>query len=230
MPIKISQIETDSLGPISTLKADLADVTLIYGHNEKGKTFLVELILQSLFKNLSGFKDEFRVKKLKGTVTISGLEEKQVLFSPSSKNKLDSIREEQGLGMPPNIARLLVVKGGDTEIDKNTDSGISHNVLREFLSGQGILDSIQKNIRLKSTKDARTGPKGRWTRKEPAPLAIFPNGAASPRPDCPSGAAVRPHCARPSPAGSLPSRLIAHRHRPRAELQPADELQVDIVG
>ena len=29
--------------------------------------------------------------------------------------------------------------------------------------------------------------------------------------------------------GRLPSRLIPHRHRPRAELQPAHELQVDIL-
>jgi hypothetical protein len=29
--------------------------------------------------------------------------------------------------------------------------------------------------------------------------------------------------------GRLPSRLIPHRHRPRAELQPAHELQVDML-
>src|SRR5437870_6736399 len=38
---------------------------------------------------------------------------------------------------------------------------------------------------------------------------------------------------RPSPTAartrSLPSRLIPHRHRPRAELQPAHELQVDTL-
>src|SRR5262245_13621123 len=43
---------------------------------------------------------------------------------------------------------------------------------------------------------------------------------------------VRPrHCqtiaTRPSLRGKLPSRLIPHRHRPRVELQPAYELQVD---
>src|SRR5438445_1941787 len=35
--------------------------------------------------------------------------------------------------------------------------------------------------------------------------------------------------ARPVHARWLPSRLIPHRHRPRAELQPAYELQVDTL-
>lgn len=164
MPININEIETESLGPLSNFKQALTPVTLFYGHNEKGKTFLVELLLTSLFKNLSGFKNEFRISKPIGKVFVTGIENNPVILSPTSKNKLESIWEDDGRGMPPNIARLLVVKSGDTEIDKNNTGGISRNTIREFLSSQGILESIQKNISLKSTQAAKiedgtiTGP------------------------------------------------------------------------
>jgi uncharacterized protein YhaN len=155
MSIKIHQIEAEALGPLSDFKEEFAPVTLIYGQNEKGKTFLVELILTSLFKNLAGFKNEFRVKKPKGRVIVAGLEDDPVIFSPKSKNKLDSIWDEHGQGMPPNIARLLVVKGGETEIDKSANGGIGRNAIREFLSSQEILEAIQENITLKGTRDAQ---------------------------------------------------------------------------
>jgi len=155
MSIKIHQIEAESLGPLSNFKKKFAPITLVYGQNEKGKTFLVELILTSLFKNLSGFKNEFRVKKPKGKVLVTGIEDKPVIFSPTSKNKLESIWGEGGQGMPSNIARLLIVKGGDTEIDKNADGGVSRDTIREFLSSQGILESIQNNIPLKGTREAQ---------------------------------------------------------------------------
>jgi len=155
MSIWINQIEVEALGPLPIFKEELSPVTLIYGHNEKGKTFLVELLLTSLFKNLSGFKNEFRVKKPKGKVLVTGLEEKPVIFSPTSKNKIESIWDEGGQGMPSNIARLLVVKSGDTEIDKNAVGGVSRDTIREFLSSQRILEAIQKNIPLKSTRKAQ---------------------------------------------------------------------------
>jgi len=154
MGIRISRIEVEHLGPLSSFKKDLKDVTLIYGLNEKGKTFLVEFILKSLFKNLAGFKNEFRIGKPGGKVVVTGLGNESVIFSPGSKNKLETRWAENGQGMPANISRLLVVKGGDTNIERNTD-GISQDSIREFLSNQGILDSIQINIRLKSTKESR---------------------------------------------------------------------------
>lgn len=153
MAIKISRIEVDKLGPLASFKNDLRAVTLIYGHNEKGKTFLVEFILKSLFKNLTGFKDEFRISKPSGKVIVTGLENEPVTFSPNSKNKLESKWEENGQGVPSNMARLLVVKGGDANIERNSE-GISQDAIREILSNQGILDSVQRNIGQKSIQGA----------------------------------------------------------------------------
>jgi hypothetical protein len=154
MAIKIARIEVEQLGPLVSFKNDLRDVTLIYGGNEKGKTFLVEFVLKSLFKNLTGFKNELRIKKPGGKIVVSGFGTELVTFSPGSRVKLESKLEESGQSMPANIARLLVVRGGDTAIEKS-DDGISQDAIREFLSSQGVLDTIQRNIPLKGTREAR---------------------------------------------------------------------------
>ncbi len=154
MPIRISQIEVDSLGPLVSFHKTLANVSLIYGLNEKGKTFLVEFILKSFFKNLGGFKNELRIKKPKGKVIVSGLGAEAVAFSPGSRVKLELMWEESGQSMPANIARLLVVRAGDTAIEKS-ENGISQDAIREFLSSQGVLNTIQRNIPLKGTREAK---------------------------------------------------------------------------
>jgi len=154
MAIRIARIEVEQLGPLASFKNDLRDVTLIYGGNEKGKTFLVEFVLKSLFKNLTRFKNELRIKKPGGKVVVSGFGTESVTFSPGSRVKLESKWEESGQSMPANIARLLVVRGGDTAIEKS-DDGISQDAIREFLSSQGVLDAIQRNIPLKGTREAK---------------------------------------------------------------------------
>lgn len=114
MAIKISRIEVEHLGPLASFENDLTDVTFIYGRNEKGKTFLVEFLLKSLFKNLSGFaKYDFRISKPSGKVLVSGLDGEPAVFSPNSRKKLETTWEDGGREMPPNLARLLVHPGAN---------------------------------------------------------------------------------------------------------------------
>ena len=50
MPIRIEKVNVKNLGPITELNMSFGDINLIFGHNERGKTHLVEFILNSLFK------------------------------------------------------------------------------------------------------------------------------------------------------------------------------------
>ena len=141
MPIHIEEISAKGLGPLDEFTGKLGKFNLIYGRNEQGKTFLVEFLLKSLFKNHSLFK--LRDVSPSGTVQVSGLGKETYPFSPSSRKKLENFWEEDFLGMPTNIAQLLVVKGAELEFVDTTPSGVSKTVVKSFLSSERTLELIQ---------------------------------------------------------------------------------------
>jgi uncharacterized protein YhaN len=144
MAIHIDQINVEKVGPISGLALSLKQFNLIYGLNEQGKTFLVEFVIRSLFKNLSGWS--LRDTDSRGKVVVSGLDESPIALTPSSDRKLEDYLAEEESGMPARISRLLVVKGADLSFEDGQRRDVSKDVLKEFLSGQGVLDVIEGNI------------------------------------------------------------------------------------
>ncbi|MGB3714991.1 MAG: hypothetical protein WA996_11240 [Candidatus Promineifilaceae bacterium] len=144
MAIHIDQINVEKVGPISGLPLSLKRFNLIYGLNEQGKTFLVEFVIRSLFKNLSGWS--LRDTDSRGKVVVSGLSESPIALTPSSDRKLEDYLTEEESGMPARISRLLVVKGADLSFEDGQRRAVSKEVLKEFLSGQGVLDVIEGNI------------------------------------------------------------------------------------
>ena len=144
MGIGIDRINIDQAGPISGLQLALQRFNLIYGLNEKGKTFLVEFVVRSLFGNLSGWS--LRDADFRGKVIVSGLADSPVTFMPSSGDKLEGALVGQVAGMPANISNLLVVKGADLSFGGGRRPGINKDILKDLLSGQGVLDDVQKNI------------------------------------------------------------------------------------
>jgi recombinational DNA repair ATPase RecF len=144
MDVRIDQINVESAGPISNLSLDLQQFNLIYGHNERGKTFLVEFLIRSLFKNQSGWS--LRESNSRGKVMVSGLSDKPIGFTPTSRLKLEDLLLEEKPGLPTRINRLLVVKGADLSFEDGQRRNVSRTVLKEFLSGQGVLDDIQGEI------------------------------------------------------------------------------------
>lgn len=143
MGIRITEINVQSLGPIDRRTIQPGQLTCIYGQNERGKTFLVEFLLRSLFRQ----SKEWRMRSPRGSgrVTIEGLEEKPTFFSPSSPKKLEDFLEKRELGLPPDFSKLLVVKGAETELVQS-EGGVNRNVLKLFLSGADILERIQNRI------------------------------------------------------------------------------------
>lgn len=144
MPISIKEIHVQNLGPIRGLDWKLGKLNLIYGRNENGKTFLVEFLIRSLFKQAR--KWDLRSNSGTGMVRIAGLEAEQLVeFSPLLKKKLEDYLEKRYDGLPPDFLKLLVVKGAEVDI-ASVDGGVDKAILKNLLSSQQILDRIQKNI------------------------------------------------------------------------------------
>ena len=101
MSIKIEEINAQGIGPIGKFTEKMENVNVIYGSNEQGKTFLVEFILKSLFKNLKEF--DLRLGATSGTLLVSGLEKGPVSFSPKARIKIEDYLEKENPGMPANI-------------------------------------------------------------------------------------------------------------------------------
>jgi len=139
----IKEIKVENLGPISKLSLELKKFNVIFGRNEYGKTFLVEFILKSLFK--SAGKWTLRKNYGQGKIVVSGLSEEDVSFSPGSSVKLEDFLNDNFPGLPPDLSRLLVVKGAELELSDNPDEK-DKAIVKKYLSQKSILESIDTKI------------------------------------------------------------------------------------
>lgn len=143
MPLLIKEINVQNLGPIRKFSMHLGIFNLIYSHNEKGKTYLVEFLIRSLFRNVRHWK--LRAQKGSGKVRVEGLPGGVVDFSPSSSKKLEDFWDKSNVGLPPDLSKLLVVKGAKVDID-DVEGGADKVILKRYLSSKEILDNIEKRI------------------------------------------------------------------------------------
>ena len=128
MPVRVQKMSAVNLGPIRKINLDFSDVNLIYGLNESGKTYLVEFLLSSLFKD----SKLFNIRKLQfnGQLELVGLNKTPVIFSPDPKSKkledflLNTITE-----LPRDLCKLLVVRAGELSFE-NSEEGISETILK----------------------------------------------------------------------------------------------------
>lgn len=140
MPIWINRIDVENLGPVGDQSFTLDRYNLIYGYNETGKTYLVELTLQSLFRHAA----QWSLRELpgRGKVSIQGLENGAATFTPQDHKKLEDYWKEDDQGLPTNMAQLLVVKGGELELSQETPGGVGRTTLKTILSRETLLESI----------------------------------------------------------------------------------------
>ncbi|MEA2056242.1 MAG: hypothetical protein U9O78_00790 [Patescibacteria group bacterium] len=140
MSFKIKNINVKNLGPIEELNWDLADINLVFGHNEKGKSYLVEFFIRSLFKvkNWSGLRSQ----QGKGKINVETSQGEEVSFSPSSDQKLEDLLSESHVGLPPDFSKLLVLRGSDVKL--GSDGENDKQMLRKFLSHKELLNEIIK--------------------------------------------------------------------------------------
>ena len=145
MAIRIQQLNVKNLGPIHDFSHQFRLINLIYGHNEQGKTYLVEFIYRSLFKNMALLNP--RPITASGRLIVSGLRDEEISFSPSSKKKMEYFWTETNPGLPADFSRLLVVKGGDLDLTPDDPAGLDDQILKNFLSGEMLLGKISAKIR-----------------------------------------------------------------------------------
>ena len=146
MTLRIDRIKVNRGGPLeSDFEFKPGDLNLIYGQNETGKTYLVESLIKFLFKTNSRAPVDWSLRDwdITGRAIVSGLESDLVTFTKSG-DKLEDYWED-GLGLPQNLSRLLVVRAGETLLAKAGD-GVGRVILKEYLSGEGLLDRVADRI------------------------------------------------------------------------------------
>jgi hypothetical protein len=72
------------------------------------------------------------------------LEDKTISFTKTGK-KIDDYWEGQ-IGLPTDFSRLLVIKGGETQLLTHEQDGVGRDILKSYLSGEGLLDEIESKI------------------------------------------------------------------------------------
>lgn len=145
MGVAIREIHVKHCGPIKRLSWSLKNLNVIFGHNEQGKTYLVEFLIHSLFRNARQWR--LRANQGVGRVSVEGLSDEILEFSPKSSQKLDDLWGEQGLGLPPDFSRLLVVKGAEVELaDISHGATVDLSLIKRYLTGQDLLDTIDNRI------------------------------------------------------------------------------------
>ncbi len=149
MSIRIERVQVKPGGPLEQpIDWSCGDLTLAYGPNETGKSYVVEFLVKCLFRTgaRSGSGWNLRDMGGGGGVTVSGLEDQSVKMSISKRPKIDEAWEADPRGLPQDLCRLLVVSQGNTRLSTTeTDDGIETDMLREFFSGEHLIESIRNN-------------------------------------------------------------------------------------
>jgi predicted nucleic acid-binding Zn-ribbon protein len=142
--VRIQEIQVQKWGPVSRFSVKPGLVNLIYGRNEQGKTFLVEFILRTLFG--AGKQWRMRPETGNGKIGISGIDVGTVYFSAKEARRLNDLMDQKYPGLPANPERLLVVKGAELDLADDRNAGVDGDVLKRYLSSQGLLDIIGNRI------------------------------------------------------------------------------------
>lgn len=143
MAVSITKIQAEGAGPIQKISLKPKRFNLVYGRNEQGKTFLTEFIIRSLFSGAS--QRSLRPGSAQGKITVSGLEQKPVQFSPGSPHKLEDFLAKDTASLPPDLSRLLVVKGAELELSGNPADN-DKAIVRKYISQKDILERIDRRI------------------------------------------------------------------------------------
>lgn len=140
MGIRIKEVKIRNCGPLKEFNVEFKDLNIIYGMNESGKSFIVEFLINALFKNEKSW-GYLREDIGNGVVKLE-IDGKVEEFKPKSKRKLDDYLIDKK-GLPTLLSRLLVVKSGEVEV--STDC-IDKKFVKDMLSQEKTLDNVEKNI------------------------------------------------------------------------------------
>ena len=155
MPVRIERLKIKRNGPLTEdLEIRPADLNLIFGPNESGKTYVLETMISFLFAtgrgtawDTTGRSDrppDIRDFPRGGKALVSGLEDQPVSFTKTGE-KLDR-RFATDAGLPPELSRLVVVRAGESRLSGDSSDGVGREVLMEILGGRELLEEIDSRI------------------------------------------------------------------------------------
>ena len=147
MAIRIERLKINQGGPLDgDLEFQAGGLNLIYGPNESGKTYVVETMVNLLFKTGERAPVSWQLRDwdLSGRAVVSGLDETSLNFMKTSK-KMEDYWEQAVADLPPDLSRMLVVRAGETALADSAD-GFTRAILKDYLSGGELLDAIDARI------------------------------------------------------------------------------------
>jgi uncharacterized protein YhaN len=150
MKPRIEKIQVKRNGPLEKdFEMNPADLNLIYGLNETGKTYVLESLVRLLFKmKAKQAREDWSLREwdTNGKIDVSGLEENgHTSFLKSSKQRFEDYLADAEEGVPQDFSRLLVVRAGETVLSRDPD-GVSRDILKKYLSDGWLLDELDKRI------------------------------------------------------------------------------------
>ncbi|MCX7679442.1 MAG: hypothetical protein N2316_09510 [Spirochaetes bacterium] len=143
MNIRIKEVSVENCGPIAQLEENFSDINLIYGKNEKGKSYLVEFIIQSLFKNKSSWQ---RLRQQGNGRLVLSINDELKNFTIRQRLRLEDFFANPSDPFPPLLFPLLVVKEGETKIVASDEAGIDKTTIADLFSRRKIFETILSKI------------------------------------------------------------------------------------
>ncbi len=145
MPIHIRNIQLKNCGPLTDYELDPKPLTVLYAANERGKTTVVENIVNALFRRKKGEMPVVRESFIGGCkVAVEGIGDGLETYS-SGKKTLDDYFESGEVGLPRSLLNLLFVRGAETAITMK-DEKVSRDALKALFSRQRVYDAVEKNL------------------------------------------------------------------------------------
>lgn len=165
--LHIKRISISNVGPIRQWEIAPKLINCIYGLNESGKTFIVEFLIKSFFRDCSywGYLREFSGN---GQVVciFNGKELKFSLSQDSRKRRSSSSKQIKNDDIIDDIindeiflllVKLLIIKSGDVSIGaegsskkskdvSTSEKGLSKKILLDIFSPKKTFDTIDKKI------------------------------------------------------------------------------------
>lgn len=154
MKPRIERIKVNREGPLGKdFEMDPADLNLIYGLNETGKTYVLESLVRLLFKTKGKGAPDWRNLRdwdTNGRMDLSGVTEgDQVTSFGKTSKKLEDYLHEEDDGFPRDFSRLLVVRAGETVLSGDPgEDGIGRDILKDYLSEERLLGELVEGISL----------------------------------------------------------------------------------
>ncbi|MGM0628162.1 MAG: ATP-binding protein [Candidatus Fermentibacterota bacterium] len=159
MGVRIRRLRVKRAGPLQEeLDVRPADMNLVYGANESGKTYVVEALIGFLFRtgrgttwqtsSGAGRPPDIRGFPIGGKALLENLDEEPVSFTKTGEKLEDRFREKAGL--PRELSRLMVVRAGRTRLSDGADDGVGRDVLLDILGGREVLEEVKGRIKKRS--------------------------------------------------------------------------------